>query len=52
MTTAGRRRLVLAVVLMGYLLVLIDVSIVMVALPHVRDDLGFSATALSWVQNA
>jgi EmrB/QacA subfamily drug resistance transporter len=32
--------------------VLIDVSIVMVALPHVRDELGFSATALSWVQNA
>jgi EmrB/QacA subfamily drug resistance transporter len=51
-TTAGRRPLVLAVVLMGYLLVLIDASIVMVALPHVRDDLGFSATALSWVQNA
>jgi EmrB/QacA subfamily drug resistance transporter len=48
----ARRALVLAIVLSGYLLVLIDVSIVMVALPHVRDDLGFSATALSWVQNA
>src|SRR3982751_2403457 len=24
----------------------------MVALPHVRDDLGFSPTALSWAQNA
>ena len=52
MTTAARRRLVLAIILTGYLLVLIDVSIVMVALPHVRDDLGFSTTALSWVQNA
>jgi EmrB/QacA subfamily drug resistance transporter len=50
--TGARRPLVLALLLSGYLLVLIDVSIVMVALPHVRDDLGFSATALSWVQNA
>ena len=49
---APRRPLVLAIVLTGYLLVLIDVSIVMVALPHVRDELGFSAAALSWVQNA
>jgi EmrB/QacA subfamily drug resistance transporter len=48
----ARRLLAPAVILSGYLLVLIDVSIVMVALPHVRDDLGFSATALSWVQNA
>jgi EmrB/QacA subfamily drug resistance transporter len=51
-TGGARRLLVLATVLSGYLLVLIDVSIVMVALPHVRDDLGFSAAGLSWVQNA
>lgn len=31
---------------------LIDVSILMVALPHIRHDLGFSDTALSWAQNA
>jgi MFS family permease len=52
MATMPRRGLVLAVILTGYLLVIIDVSIVMVALPHVRDELGFPATALSWVQNA
>jgi MFS family permease len=52
MPTGARRSLMLTVILIGYLLVLIDVSIVMVALPHIRDSLGFSATALSWVQNA
>ena len=47
-----RRGLLLVIILTGYLLVLVDVSIVMVALPRIRDDLHFSATALSWVQNA
>src|ERR671933_2526462 len=52
MVGAPRRGLLLAIILTGYLLVLVDVSIVMVALPHVGDELHFSATALSWVQNA
>lgn len=52
MAMQTRRGLLLVVILIGYLLVLVDVSIVMVALPHIRDQLHFSATALSWVQNA
>jgi EmrB/QacA subfamily drug resistance transporter len=47
-----RRGMVLAVILTGYLLVLIDVSILMAALPSIRADLGFSDTSLSWAQNA
>jgi EmrB/QacA subfamily drug resistance transporter len=47
-----QRGLVLSVILVGYLLVLIDVSILMVALPRIHRDLGFSATGLSWAQNA
>jgi EmrB/QacA subfamily drug resistance transporter len=43
---------VLAIILAGYLLVLIDVSILMAALPSIRADLGFSDTSLSWAQNA
>jgi MFS family permease len=43
---------VLAVILIGYLLILIDVSILMAALPTIHHDLGFSATSLSWTQNA
>src|SRR5881394_1712840 len=52
MASTQRRGLVLAVILAGYLLVLIDVSILMVALPRIHHDLGFSPTSLSWAQNA
>jgi hypothetical protein len=38
-----RRGVVLAIILAGYLLVQIDVSILMAALPSIRADLGFSA---------
>jgi EmrB/QacA subfamily drug resistance transporter len=51
----GRREhrgVVLAVILVGYLLILIDVSILMAALPTIHHDLGFSPTGLSWAQNA
>ena len=47
-----QRRVVLAIILAGYLLVLIDVSILMAALPSIRADLGFCDTSLSWAQNA
>src|SRR4051812_49606777 len=33
-------------------MVILDVSIVNVALPSIRRDLGFSATELQWVVNA
>ena len=42
----------LAIILTGYLLILLDVSILMAALPRIHADLGFSATGLSWAQNA
>ena len=56
-TTAGteprlHRTAVLAVVLVSYLMIVLDISIVITALPRLHDDLGFSATGLSWVQNA
>jgi EmrB/QacA subfamily drug resistance transporter len=56
-TTTGteprlHRTAVLAVVLVSYLMIVLDISIVITALPRLHDDLGFSATGLSWVQNA
>jgi hypothetical protein len=51
-TQRSHRGLVLALILVGYLLILLDVSILMAALPRIHRDLGFSATGLSWVQNA
>src|SRR3954468_11928845 len=48
----AQRGVILAIVLTGYLLVLLDVSILFAALPTIHRDLGFSPTSLSWAQNA
>ncbi|WP_084644870.1 MFS transporter [Oceanobacter kriegii] len=42
---------VLAIVLSCYLLIIVDISIVITGLPEIQQDLGFSSTTLSWVQN-
>src|SRR5689334_7486770 len=42
----------LAIILASYLMIVLDVSIVITALPKIHHSLGFSATGLSWVQNA
>ena len=36
----------------GTLMIVLDTTIVNVALPSIRDDLGFSETSLAWVVNA
>src|SRR5919197_1548851 len=43
---------VLALVCLGQFMVVLDVSIVNVALPSIQRDLGFSSTGLQWVVNA
>jgi EmrB/QacA subfamily drug resistance transporter len=43
---------VLAIILACYLMIVLDVSIVITALPQIHAGLGFSPTSLSWVQNA
>src|SRR4051794_15153819 len=49
----GRRRwLALYVLCLGSLMIVLDSTIVNVALPSIRDDLGFSETSLAWVVNA
>jgi EmrB/QacA subfamily drug resistance transporter len=42
----------LLVVCLGQFMVILDVSIVNVALPSIQDSLGFSDTGLQWVLNA
>src|SRR5437773_710876 len=42
----------LAIILASYLMIVLDVSIVITALPKIHHTLGFSTTGLSWVQNA
>src|SRR5271166_943242 len=43
--------LVLFVILTAQLMVVLDTTIVNVALPHIQSSLGFSASGLSWVLN-
>lgn len=48
----ARRNLVLAVACLCQLMVVLDISVVNVALPSVRTGLGFDASSLQWVVNA
>ncbi len=44
--------MVLAIILTCQLMIVLDASIVITALPEIHTELGFSPTGLSWVQNA
>src|SRR3954468_24343495 len=49
----GRRRwAALYVLCAGMLMIVLDATIVNVALPSIQDDLGFSQSSLAWVVNA
>ncbi|HEX3329391.1 MAG TPA: DHA2 family efflux MFS transporter permease subunit [Gaiellales bacterium] len=48
----NRRWLALIVLCLGSLMIVLDTTIVNVALPSIRQDLGFSETSLAWVVNA
>lgn len=51
-TQTVRRGPLLAIILASYLMIVLDISIVITALPRMQTSLGLSASALSWVQNA
>jgi EmrB/QacA subfamily drug resistance transporter len=52
MTKVNKRWLALMVLCLGVLMIVLDTTIVNVALPSIRADLGFSETARVWVVNA
>src|SRR5215469_14981082 len=49
---SDNRWLVLAVLAVAQFVVVLDLTIVNVALPHIRTDLHFSANGLQWVVSA
>ena len=52
-TIDGQKRwLALYVLCLGVLMIVLDTTIVNVALPSIRQDLGFTETSLVWVVNA
>lgn len=51
--TAGASRWVaLYVLCAGMLMIVLDVTVVNVALPYIQSDLGFSSSSLAWVVNS
>ena len=48
----NKRWMALIVLCSGSLMIVLDTTIVNVALPSIRQDLGFSETSLAWVVNA
>jgi EmrB/QacA subfamily drug resistance transporter len=52
MSDARRATLTLVVCCLAQFMVILDVSIVNVALPSIADDLGFTPATLAWVVNA
>jgi EmrB/QacA subfamily drug resistance transporter len=52
MSTDRRRVAALIVLCTGMLMIVLDLTVVNVALSAIRDDLGFSEASLAWVVNA
>src|SRR5688500_17610783 len=50
--TERNRWAALYVLCAGMLMIVLDATIVNVALPSIQDDLGFSSSSLAWVVNA
>jgi EmrB/QacA subfamily drug resistance transporter len=50
--TERSRWIALVVLCAGFLMIILDATIVNVALPSIQDDLGFSQASLAWVVNA
>src|SRR5580765_3329294 len=50
--TDRNRWTALVVLCVGMLMIVLDATVVNVALPSIQDDLGFSQSSLAWVVNA
>src|SRR5262249_37653254 len=50
--TERSRWIALYVLCVGMLMIVLDVTVVNVALPSIKNDLGFSQSSLAWVVNA
>jgi MFS family permease len=51
-STAVNRNRVLTIIMVSYLMLVIDISIVLTGLPRIQVALGFTPAGLSWIQNA
>ena len=49
---AGNPTAVLAIIMVSYIMIVLDISIVITGLPRIRAELGFTDAGLSWVSTA
>lgn len=48
----SNKNAILAIILISYVMIVLDTSIVITGLPKIRQELGFSDAGLSWISNA
>jgi EmrB/QacA subfamily drug resistance transporter len=51
-TSPTNKTAILAIVLVSYVMIVLDISVVLTGLPKIHQDLGFSESNLAWVQSA
>jgi EmrB/QacA subfamily drug resistance transporter len=51
-TTGANKRAILAIILVSYVMIVLDISVVLTGLPKIHHDLGFTDSGLAWVQSA
>ncbi|GGE02812.1 MFS transporter [Aureimonas endophytica] len=49
---AANRAAILTIILVSYVMIVLDTSVVLTGLPKIQAELGFTAAGLSWVQSA
>ncbi|SDR44880.1 drug resistance transporter, EmrB/QacA subfamily [Rhizobiales bacterium GAS113] len=49
---ASGKAAVLAIILVSYVMIVLDISVVLTGLPKIHSELGFSEANLAWVQSA
>ena len=49
---AVNKEAILAIILVSYVMIVLDISVVLTGLPRIQHDLGFSEPDLAWVQSA
>ncbi|MDN2676630.1 MFS transporter [Janthinobacterium sp. SUN033] len=51
-SAAPHKAAILAIILVSYVMIVLDTSIVLTGLPNIHQELGFTDTGLAWVQSA
>jgi EmrB/QacA subfamily drug resistance transporter len=51
-TTSPNKTAILAIILISYVMIVLDISIVLTGLPRIHAELGFSDAGLAWVSTA